>query len=106
MASFDKNRCLNNIYFLVKEKNLKIGDLEAGAGVSIGYISRLNKDDSKATPSIEFLVSVADKLDVTIDALIQYDYTTPTASERYVMDFLDRLIQKTASFDYPGNVNL
>ena len=73
MASFDKNRCLNNIYFLVKEKNLRIGDLEAGAGVSIGYISRLNKDDSKATPSIEFLVSIADKLDVTIDALIQYD---------------------------------
>ena len=67
MFQFDKSKCLGNIYHLVKERGLKIGDLEDQAGVSIGYLSRLNKDDNKSTPGIEFLLAVAQVLNVSLD---------------------------------------
>lgn len=99
MAAFDKTRCLTNIYYLARQKGIKIGDLEADANVSTGYFSRLNKDDNKTVPSIETLLLVADKLGVSVDALVHRDYSTPTPSERYLLDFLDKLTIRTDEDD-------
>lgn len=99
MGSFEKKRCLDNIYFLAKEKNIRIGDLEARAGVSAGYFSRLNKEDSKANPSIEVLTAVSEKLGVTIDALINYSYNELNSSEKYILNFIERLLSLTVSGD-------
>ena len=82
MTAFDKTRCLTNIYYLARQKGIKIGDLEAEANVSTGYFSRLNKEDNKTVPSIETLLLVADKLGVSVDALVRRDYATPTPRER------------------------
>lgn len=92
---FDKRRCIANIYQLAKEKNLKIGDLEKKAGVSAGYLSRLNKEESTATLSADFVASVAELFGVTVDALISNDYTTPTATEKYLLAFIDKLLSRT-----------
>ena len=99
MSGFNRSRLLSNIAFLTKEKGIKIGDLEADAGVSTGYFSRLNKSDSTALPSIEALTAVAGKLGVSIDSLVKIEYDALTESERYLVDFLEKLISDTESSD-------
>ena len=37
---FEKEKLMKNINFLIKRKNMKIGELEAELGVSTGYLSR------------------------------------------------------------------
>lgn len=92
---FDKRLCIANIYQLAKERGMKLGDLEKNAGVSAGYLSRLNKDDSTATPSIDFVASVAKALGVTVDAIINNDYTALTPTEKYILAFIDKLLSQT-----------
>jgi len=96
MITFDKKRCLANIYFLAKEKNIKIGDLESAAGVSAGYLSRINKDDNETNPSIDFIVRVADALNTSIDTLINIELTGLTPTERYLISFIDKLKSDTS----------
>lgn len=92
---FDKKRCIANIYQLAKEQSIKIGDLEKKAGASAGYLSRINKDDNNSMPSIDFIAAVAKELGVSVDALIQNDYTTITATEKYLLAFIDKLLTRT-----------
>lgn len=98
MSRFNRRRLLTNIASLTKEKGIKIGDLEAEAGVSAGYFSRLNKGDSSAVPNIEVLTAVSDRLTITLDSLVKVDYETLTSSERYLIDFIDKLIAKASTF--------
>lgn len=95
MFRFDKSKCLGNIYHLVKENGLKIGDVEVQAGVSIGYLSRLNKEDNKSTPGIEFLLAVAQVLNVSLEGLLMCDYSELSPDERKSVDFLTKLLKDT-----------
>lgn len=99
MGAFNRKMLLSNIAALTKEKNVKMGDLETAAGVSAGYFSRLNKGESNAIPNIEVITAVAEKLEVTIDCLAKVDYEALTPSERYLVDFINKLISKTSSFE-------
>lgn len=101
MSTFDKKRCLANIYFLAKEKNIKIGDLETAAGVSTGYLSRINKEDNETNPSVELLIAVASELGVSLDALINYEFDKQTSTEIYLLKFVEKLTQDTLNADYP-----
>jgi len=92
---FDKRLCIANIYQLAKERGLKIGDIEKSAGVSAGYLSRINKDDNNTVPTIDFVAGVAEALGVTVDAIINNDYTSPTPTEKYILTFVDRLLAQT-----------
>lgn len=94
---FDKRRCMSAIYAIAKEKGVKIGDLEKEAGVSTGYLSKLNKEENTSLPSIELLVAAARLLGVTIDMLIYSEYEGLSANERYMLKFLDKLINQTLS---------
>ena len=58
---FNKNRLFDNISYLIKKNDLKIGEIENGAGVSAGYIARASKDE-KSKPGIEFVMKVAELL--------------------------------------------
>lgn len=91
MPEFDKKLCMNNIYYLVKKRNLKIGDIESKAEISPGYFSRINKEDSKTNPSIEVLCSVAEQLSISLDSLISVDFSALTPDESYVLKFLEAL---------------
>lgn len=91
MPNFDKKLCMNNIYYLAKKRNLKIGDIENKAEISPGYFSRINKDDSKTNPSIEVLCSVAEQLSIGLDSLISVDHSALTPDENFVLQFLDTL---------------
>ena len=88
--AFDKRRFLDNVYYLAKLRNIKIGVLEANANLSTGYLARLNKEDNKSVPSIEVLVSFAEMLDVSMDSLINCDLEPMSGNDIYVCEFLDK----------------
>lgn len=92
---FNKSRCISNIYQLAKDRGVKIGDLEKSSGVSAGYLSRINKEDSTTIPSIDFIADVAGMLGITVDALLNNDYCSPTPTEKYLLSFIDRLLSQT-----------
>lgn len=92
---FDKAGCIENIYVLAKERGIKIGDLEEKAGVSKGYLSRINKEGNTSIPSIELLDSIAEQLGVSVDYLINYRMFEPTEGEAFLLKFLDKVMHRT-----------
>lgn len=92
---FERKRCINNIYYLAKKQGKRIGDVEKAAGVSSGYISKLNREDNTSVPGIEFLEGVANEFGVTVDTLINYDLADMTPTEHYIIDFLTKLNSDT-----------
>lgn len=44
---FDRARLMNNINTLIKDKNIKIGELENSIGISTGYLSKMSKADNE-----------------------------------------------------------
>ena len=91
---FDKKLMFNNILFLLKKSEIKIGELESDCGVSPGYISRTSKDGN-TKPGIEFIFKVAQKLNVSIDTLLKVDMTKLSPTEQYLLSFLEKLKKDT-----------
>lgn len=97
MTKIDNTKCINNIYYLIKDRNMKIGDVENRVGVSAGYFSRLSKEANQTLPSLETICNIADLLNVSIDALLYLDLNEMGAQDKLVSDFILRLIDKTTS---------
>lgn len=93
-AMFNKELCINNIYNLAKQQGIKIGDLEEKAGVSRGYLSRINKPEG-ASPSIETLSSIAEQLGTSVDYLINYDTNSLSINGVMIIDFVEKLLANT-----------
>ena len=93
-VDFNKQVLFDNISFLVKERGLKIGELEAAAGVSPGYISRASKEGG-STPGFDFIFNVARVLKVSIDTLAFAHMSEMTPTERYIISFLEKLERDT-----------
>lgn len=91
---FNKQQMLDNITFFLQEFSKKIGELETEAGVSPGYISRITKDE-KTKPGIDFIVKTADALNVSVDTLLNADFSEMTPTERYLVKFIEKLIRDT-----------
>lgn len=90
--NFDKNICFSNIRFLLKEKpDIKIGQIEKEASVRLGYTARLEKPDNTSEPSIEFVMSAAKLLGVSLDTLLMVDLMELTPTEQYLVTFVDKL---------------
>ncbi|MBQ3518015.1 MAG: helix-turn-helix transcriptional regulator [Clostridia bacterium] len=94
MSEFDKKIMLDNISFILKEQGKKIGEIEAEAGVSTGYISRITKDDA-GKPGIDFIVKIAKALNVSIDTLLNINLSELTPTELYLVSFLGKLKSDT-----------
>ena len=91
---FNKNIMFDNISFMLKELGKKIGELESEAGVSPGYISRTTKE-SNTKPGIDFIMNVADALNVSVDTLLRVDMSRLTPTEQYIITFLEKLVKDT-----------
>ena len=89
--NYDKNRFINNIYALAKRQKLKIGELESACGVSVGYFARLRQGGESAGPGAELLAAFADRLSVSLDALLSFDFTQLTESEQNLMNYMVKL---------------
>lgn len=89
----DKNILFENVAFLLKKQGKKVGELENVAGVSAGYISRTK--DGNGKPGLDFVVKVADFFGVSMDALLKVRFSALTATEEYIVCFLEKLTQDT-----------
>ncbi|MBO4214389.1 MAG: hypothetical protein J5876_05345 [Lachnospiraceae bacterium] len=99
-AFFDKRICISNIRYLLKlNTEVKIGRIESEAGVGLGYMSRLEKTGNTADPSVEFVVTAAKLLGVSLDLLVGVDLTGVTATELYLSSFFVKLISDTSNGD-------
>ncbi len=93
---YSKKILLSNIEYLLKKNDMKIGELENFANVSIGYFSRLkNNDNDSICPSIDTLSLIAEKLNVSINSLLFIDISKLTETENYIINFIENLTLKT-----------
>lgn len=97
IKNFDKHKCIENIRELLKTSKVRIGQIEKDAGCNAGYLSRLEKEDNKSDPSMEFICTAAKLLNVTLDSLVKGNLKSMTPTESYLMQFLSRLIEDTKS---------
>lgn len=94
--NFNKSVCFSNIRELLKDNpDVKIGQIEKEAGIRLGYMSRLEKDDNTAEPSVEFIVTAAKLLNVSVDTLISVDLANLTPTEKYLVNFIEKLKSDT-----------
>ena len=92
---FDRQRLMTNITILIQQNGMNIGDVEAKAGASKGYISRLLKNDS--IPSSDFIWRLAKILGVSTDMLIEGDYSERTDNVSTLRKFLIKLRLQTSA---------
>lgn len=92
---FDKTILMNNITYLLKSKNKRIGDLESEIGVSKGYISRINKKSDGVAAGVDIVYKIAKALDISVDVLISVDLQTVDDNEIYLLNLLKSFQKKT-----------
>jgi len=96
LKNFNKAVCFSNIRELLRQKpDVKIGQIEKEAGIRLGYMSRLEKEGNTSEPSMEFIVTAAKLLNVSIDTLVSVDITALTPTEQYLVNFFDKLKSDT-----------
>lgn len=94
--NFDKDVFFTNIRNLLKEKpEIKIGKIEKEAGVRLGYTARLEKTENTAEPSVEYVVTAAKMLGVSLDSILRIPLNELTPTEQYLVKFLDKLKNDT-----------
>ena len=93
--NFDKNKLFRNIRELASAKNAKLGQIERRAGCQPGYMSRLEKPGNTTDPSVEFVVTAAKELEVSLDLLIYSDFSKIKPAEAYIIRFVENLIKDT-----------
>lgn len=87
---FNNKVMIDNITLMLKLLGKKIGEFESETGVSAGYLSRLGKDEN-AKPGIDFVVNAAALLNMGVDTLINVDLSALTPTEKYYVDFMEKL---------------
>lgn len=92
---FKRQVCLNNVDYLLNKQNKKLGELEISSGNRPGYLSRMKSGKSNSDPSIEFLMTAAEELDVPLELLVSSDLTQMSATEEFIITFLRKLIEDT-----------
>lgn len=68
--------------------------METNVGVSTGYISRTSKE-SNSKPGIDFILNVSNFLGVSMDTLINFDFSKATPTEEYLTSFLEKIKKDT-----------
>ena len=94
--TYQKDRFVDNVYFLARQKRLKIGELESACGVSVGYLARLRQEQKNVAPGADFLLAIATKLSVPMDLLLLFDFSTVEADSD-VISFIGKLVRETQS---------
>ena len=98
--SFDKRICFENIRFLLSRESVKLGDIERNAGLTPGYMSRLEKEGNASDPSVEFVVTAAEMLGITVDTLLNSRLTSIPKDEELLIKFFTAVKEDTET----GNV--
>lgn len=92
---FNRSRLMNNITTLIKEKNIKVGELESSIGISTGYLSKMTKPENESMPGIDLIYKLAQRLDVSVEALVNGDFNESNDNLLFLVKFLHFLQQDT-----------
>ena len=103
---FDRSRLMNNITTLIKEKNIKIGELENSVGISTGYLSKMAKPENESMPGIDLIWKLAEKLGVSVDMLVGGDFSKSNDNLFYLVKFLHELKLETDGVNFPATMRL
>lgn len=95
--TFKKSLFMKNIKALMAKTGVKIGQIEHEAQVSPGYLSRISKEGSTSDPSLEFVITAADLLDVSVDYLLYGDAEAMTETDNYLTKFFTKVLNDTIS---------
>lgn len=88
---------IKNIYTLADSQHIPIKDVEKNAGLSVGYLSRLKRDEEGGNKlPVGTLKKIADILNVALDTLLFTDIATVNVEGVEIIKFLDRLSADTA----------
>lgn len=93
MMEFDRTKLMTNITALIKEKGLRIGELENKVGISAGYISKMTKAENESMPGIDLIFKLAQELEVSMEALICGDFNKSNDNLLFLIQFLHSLIE-------------
>lgn len=92
---FNRQKLMDNIFALIQQKGLKIGEVETEAGISTGYLSRLNKKETDTAPGADIVWRIAKALGVSTDMLIEGNFSKVTDNYQLVETFLEKLKNMT-----------
>lgn len=92
---FDRARLMNNINTLIKDKNIKIGELENSIGISTGYLSKMSKADNESMPGIDLIWKLAQKLGTSVDMLVGGDFDRSNDNLFQLIRVLDKMKKDT-----------
>ena len=114
LKNYDKQVLFRNVRYLLKQKEndgVRLGQIERDADLKPGYMSRLEKPDNNTEPSMNFIITAARALNVSMDLLVKVDMEEITPSEKYTLSFIDKLKNDTLggkldwSVEYQGELN-
>jgi transcriptional regulator with XRE-family HTH domain len=91
---YSKEIFLSNINYLCEQKKIKKSELEKEVEISVGYLSRLEKEDDVA-PKISLVDAVAQKLEIDIDSLISVKLKDIDSETATVLQFIRKLLDDT-----------
>lgn len=95
--TFDNRILNNNINYLAKLNDIKMGALESYIGLSTGYISRTAKDGAVRRLSIEAVWKIAKFFDIDISTLVGTDLQEVKGNTFLLMKFINKVIRLTKS---------
>lgn len=95
---YDKRTVFKNIRWGIKTNpNVKLGQIEREAkGCQPGYSSKLEKPENTTEPSLDFVVTASQRLNIPIDLLVNSDLAELSPTERYLLNFFAKLEKDTA----------
>lgn len=94
---FNRAKLMANIVALIKEKGVKIGELENRVGISVGYISKMTKAENESMPGIDLIFKLAQELEVSVEALVCGDFNKSNDNLLFLIQFLHSLIEDANS---------
>jgi len=83
-AEYNVNKLLSNIAILIKDKGLKVSEVESAIGISAGYLSRMIRKGSDANPSMEIVWKLANYFDISVETLVDGDASNPYDNIRLI----------------------
>lgn len=91
--NFHKRLFLKNVRELIKDGDIKLGQIEKDAGCQPGYVSRLEKESNSSDPSAEFIATASKRIGISIDTLNSIDFGDLTPTQRYEVSFFEKLMR-------------
>lgn len=82
-----------NILYLCKIRNIKIGKLEKCCGMSNGYISRMT--NGHTVPNVDFVVACSRELGVNAEDLITQDFSRMTQQQNLMLRLIRQMNEDT-----------